>query len=64
MPGDLNCDGVVNPFDIDAFILALTDPAGYAADYPDCFLLNADADNDGVVNPFDIDPFIGLLTGP
>ena len=30
-PGDLNCDGAVNNGDIDPFVLALTDPGGYAA---------------------------------
>jgi len=64
IPGDLNCDGVVNPFDIDPFILALTDPAGYAAAFPACLGLNGDANADGILNPFDIDPFIALLTGP
>jgi len=40
--GDLNCDGAVNPFDIDPFVLALTSPGGYAAAYPNCNILNAD----------------------
>jgi len=60
--GDLNCDGVVNNFDIDPFVLALTDPAGYRTRYPDCVWYNADCNNDGVVNNFDIDPFVKLLT--
>ena len=62
-PGDLNCDGLINGFDIDPFVLALTDPAGYAAAYPDCDRMLADCNNDGVVNGFDIDPFVALLTG-
>ncbi|MGE0479005.1 MAG: alpha-amylase family glycosyl hydrolase [Phycisphaerae bacterium] len=62
-PGDANCDGVVNNFDIDPFVLALTDPAAYAAAYPACQILNCDANDDGVVNNFDIDPFVALLTG-
>lgn len=60
--GDVNCDGVVNAFDIDAFVLALTDPAGYAAAYPACYPRNGDIDCNGVVNAFDIDPFIMCLT--
>lgn len=60
--GDLNCDGIVNNFDIDAFVLALTDPEGYDAAYPDCERLNGDINSDGVVNNFDIDPFVDLLT--
>lgn len=60
--GDLNCDGVVNNFDIDAFVLALTDPAAYAAQYPECDAGLGDVNGDGVVNNFDIDPFVALLT--
>jgi hypothetical protein len=63
IPGDLNCDGRVNVFDIDPFVLALTDPAGYAAAHPDCHHANADTNGDGLVNAFDIDPFVLLLTG-
>lgn len=62
--GDLNCDGQVNNFDIDSFVLALTDPSGYAAAFPGCDILNGDINHDGVVNNFDIDPFVALLTGP
>ena len=29
--GDMNCDGAVNSFDIDPFVLALTNPAAYQA---------------------------------
>jgi T5SS/PEP-CTERM-associated repeat protein len=61
--GDVNCDGLVNSFDIDPFVLALTNPAGYAAAYPHCSHLQADVNNDGAVNSFDIDPFVLLLTG-
>jgi len=32
--GDLNCDGAVNNFDIDPFVLALTDATAYAAAWP------------------------------
>jgi len=60
--GDLNCDGVVNNFDIDPFVLALTNPGGYAVQYPDCRWKNADVNGDGQVNNFDIDPFVKLLT--
>ena len=60
--GDLNCDGAVNSFDIDAFVLALTDPAAYAIAFPDCDINLADINADGAVNSFDIDPFVALLT--
>jgi hypothetical protein len=62
--GDLNCDGVVDQFDIDPFVLALVDPTGYASSFPGCFIYNADCNEDGFVNAFDIDLFIGLLTEP
>ena len=61
--GDLNCDGVLNSFDIDPFVLALTDPVGYEAAYPACDRMLADCNDDGDVNSFDIDPFVNLLTG-
>ncbi len=62
--GDANCDGLVNSFDIDAFVLALTDPFAWAALYPECDLLcTCDINGDGFVNSFDIDPFVMLLTG-
>jgi hypothetical protein len=60
--GDLNCDGAVNAFDIDPFVLALTDPPGYAAQYPNCNYMLGDINGDGAVNAFDIDPFVDLLT--
>ena len=66
-PGDPNCDGVVNTFDIDPFVAALTatppEFPEYYAQYPDCNHMNADIDEDGLVNAFDIDPFVLLLTG-
>jgi len=62
-PGDLNCDGSVNAFDIDPFVLALTDPDAYAQAYPGCNLANGDINGDGQLNAFDIDAFVDLLTG-
>jgi hypothetical protein len=61
--GDLNCDGTVNTFDIDPFVLALTSPETYAEQFPACDYLLADIDGDGSVNAFDIDPFVELLVG-
>ncbi|MBL8878846.1 MAG: hypothetical protein JNG88_06965 [Phycisphaerales bacterium] len=61
---DANCDGRVDNFDIDAFVLALTDPAGYAAAYPGCDrVCAADVNRDDLVNNFDIDPFVACLAG-
>ncbi|MGD8453565.1 MAG: alpha-amylase family glycosyl hydrolase [Phycisphaerae bacterium] len=61
--GDLNCDGVVDNFDITPFVLAVTDAAGYAAAHPDCDRNLADLTDDGLVNNFDIAPFVHLLLG-
>lgn len=61
--GDVNCDGLINNFDIDPFVLALTDPTAYAAAFPSCAVILADVNRDGAVNNFDIDAFVGRLTG-
>ncbi len=60
--GDLNCDGLINNGDIDPFVLALTDPAQYAIDYPQCSRLLADVNQDSLVNNGDIDAFVQLLS--
>lgn len=60
--GDMNCDGAVDNFDIDPFVIALTAPAAYSAAFPDCNALNGDVNGDGVLNNFDIDPFVGCIT--
>lgn len=62
--GDLNCDGAVDSFDIDPFVLAVSDPAAYQVAYPECDVMLADCNGDGLVDAFDIDPFVDLLTGP
>lgn len=61
-PGDMNCDGVINNFDIDPFVMALTDPQEFYDTYPDCDIFNGDINNDRAVDNFDIDPFVDLLT--
>jgi hypothetical protein len=60
--GDLNCDGLVSFDDVNAFVMALSDPAGYPNQYPNCDLLNGDCDRDGDVDFDDIDPFVALLS--
>jgi hypothetical protein len=62
--GDLNCDGAIDAFDIEPFVLALTDPGQYALQYPSCDANLADINGDGAVDAFDIEPFITLLVGP
>lgn len=53
--GDTNCDGQVDAADVDAFNLALNDPAAYATTYPDCDWMSADLNGDGVVDALDTD---------
>jgi hypothetical protein len=60
--GDLNCDGTVDGFDIDPFVLALSDPGAYAAQFADCNVLNADVNADGAIDGFDIDAFAALVS--
>ncbi|MBN2445678.1 MAG: Ig-like domain-containing protein [Phycisphaerae bacterium] len=61
--GDMNCDGSADVFDIDAFVLAITNPTAYAAAYPDCDINLADCNQDSSVDVFDIDAFVNVLTG-
>ena len=63
-PGDLNCDGEINAFDIEPFLLALFEPDEYPNQYPDCDINLADINGDGSINAFDIEPFLELLFGP
>ncbi|TWT45487.1 hypothetical protein RAS1_19120 [Phycisphaerae bacterium RAS1] len=61
--GDMNCDGSVNVLDINGFVLALMDPAGYVEQFRDCIIENGDANDDGQVNILDINAFIQLILG-
>jgi Tol biopolymer transport system component len=59
--GDLNCDGVVNFDDIQAFVAALVGQQNYESQYPTCHWLNGDIDGDGRVTFDDIGPFVKCL---
>ena len=59
--GDLNCDGSADLFDIDPFVIALSNPGAYRLQYPDCDRSNADCNDDGIVDSHDIDAFVALL---
>ncbi len=61
--GDLNCDGLVDFFDIDPFVLAIMWESEYLAQYPDCGIMLADCNGDGTLDFFDIDCFVGIITG-
>jgi hypothetical protein len=60
---DPNCDRFTNGLDIDALVLALLDPDGYATAYPRCSITRADMNGDGFVNVADIEMFVVALTG-
>ncbi|MBK8915125.1 MAG: hypothetical protein IPM64_11100 [Phycisphaerales bacterium] len=63
--GDMNCDGSVNNFDIDPFVIAILNRGLYESLYPGCNWFAADINGDGLVNNFDIDPFLPcLLSAP
>ncbi|TWT45564.1 hypothetical protein RAS1_19920 [Phycisphaerae bacterium RAS1] len=59
--GDTNCDGAVNVLDINAFVMALSDPSAYAAQFPTCPISTADANGDGAIDILDINAFVTLL---
>lgn len=63
LAGDANCDGLVNNFDVDAFLVAMRGEAEYSRVYPACDRWNCDLNGDGAVNNFDVDPFVALLIG-
>lgn len=61
--GDLNCDDSVSVGDIGGFVLILTNPAAYEAQFPNCNPANADINGDNLISVGDIGPFVQLLTG-
>ncbi len=61
--GDMNCDGQLSVGDINPFVLALTDPPGYAKQFPDCPITNGDINDDGSVSVGDINGFVALIVG-
>ena len=68
-PGDLDGDGRLTNFDIDPFVLALTNREAYIAAFPhippEAIDILGDLNDDGVLTNFDIDPFVdALVNGP
>jgi hypothetical protein len=59
--GDVNCDGLINFFDIDPFLLALFDLPTYQTTYCGGDICAADIDCSGAIDFFDIDPMLGCL---
>ena len=61
--GDANCDGVVDFADINAFVLALSNPDEFWATYPGCTIGNCDCNQDGVIDFNDINKFVEFISG-
>ena len=62
LAGDANGDGTVDARDTDAFVMAVTDPCRYQAEFSHCDLLcNNDINGDGDVDFFDIGEFIDVV---
>ncbi|HMQ16454.1 MAG TPA: hypothetical protein PKC49_10805 [Phycisphaerae bacterium] len=63
--GDMNGDGRVDQFDLDAFVLAMIDPQTYAERHPELDRLRrSDFNGDGLLNRGDIDQFVDALLEP
>ena len=61
IPGDMDCDGDLDIADIDAFVLALLNPPGWASTYPYCNINRGDMDGNGLVNGADIQLFVDAI---
>ncbi len=60
--GDVNCDGLIDFNDIDAFITALLGAEQYFVAFPGCAIELADADCNGSVDFNDIGAYVNCLT--
>jgi hypothetical protein len=58
---DMNCDCAISQADVDAFALALVDPAGYVAAHPSCNILIADTNGDLLIDGRDVPGFIDVF---
>lgn len=64
LPGDVNCDGVLNTADIDPLVMAMVDREGYEAAFPACKGEFADLNEDRSVNGGDLQEFVNALLVP
>ena len=62
--GDMNCDGVVNLLDLNAFVTAILDQAAFVAANPGCHLENADFTNEGLYDGRDVRMMVARLRQP
>lgn len=61
LPGDLNCDGYLDNFDIDPYLTAFYDPVQYAERFPGCDRRRADLNGDGEIDEVDLDIFLRII---
>lgn len=61
VPADMNCDGLKNGRDVDAFVRAMTSPSAYRAAYPTCNILNGDMNGNWAVTSADMAAFVAAL---
>ena len=61
LPADMNCDGLKNGRDIQAFVRAMTSLSAYRAAHPMCNILNGDMNGDWAVSPADVGAFVAAL---
>ncbi|MBL8879181.1 MAG: hypothetical protein JNG88_08685 [Phycisphaerales bacterium] len=61
MPGDLNCDGYLDNFDIDPYLTAFYYPTNYEQRFPDCERMRADLTGDGQITQPDLDAFMRII---
>lgn len=64
IPGDMNCDCATDVLDVDAFVTAALDAAGYALAHPGCDIQQADLNGDLAIDGLDVANFVALLTAP
>jgi hypothetical protein len=64
VPGDMDVDGDVDFDDIPAFVLGLTDPAAYLAQYGQAATVHGDLDQSGTFDDDDIEPLVAMLNTP
>ena len=61
--GDIDLDGDVDSDDLDGFVLGLTDPAAYEAQYGVSPVMHGNLNQDGYLDINDVEPFVGLVGG-
>ncbi|MBK8913913.1 MAG: hypothetical protein IPM64_04790 [Phycisphaerales bacterium] len=62
VPCDVNCDGVLNSRDIDAFVLAVLHPGQYQSDFPHCdAVCSADANLNCALDDDDMDRLLACV---